>query len=146
MKVIVDTNIFFSGLITPFGKIADLLINPKYSFEKYACHYSMVELFKYQQKIMTLSKQPAENIGQVLYTLLSKITFINESQLSAEYKTTAYELVKDTDEKDTPFVALTLAIEGSFLWTGDKKLITGLQNKNFQHCITTEELFSKLNS
>lgn len=145
MKVVVDTNILFSGLITPFGKIADLIINPKYSFEKFCCHYTLIELFKYQPKIMELSKQTPENIGQILYGFLNKITFINEGQLSKNFIEQAYQITKNIDEKDIPFVALTLAIPNSFLWTGDKKLINGLRNQDFQYCISTEELFAKLN-
>ncbi len=145
MKIIVDTNRLFSALLTPFGKIADLLINPKYNFEKYCCHYTMVELFKYHNKIIEISKQPPEDIGQIMYGFLNKITFINESQLTTTHKTQAYELTKDVDEKDMPFVALTLAIPESLLWTGDKKLISGLKNKDFQRCISTEDLFTTLN-
>jgi predicted nucleic acid-binding protein len=36
------------------------------------------------------------------------------------------------DEKDTPFVALTLEIEG-VLWTKDEKLKVGLRKKGFNH-------------
>lgn len=43
------------------------------------------------------------------------------------------------DEKDTPFVALTIDLEGS-LWTGDKKLINGLRSKSVEWALTTEEL------
>jgi predicted nucleic acid-binding protein len=146
MKIVVDTNILFSGLLTPFGKIADLLTNPKYNFEKYCCHYTMVELFKYHNKIIELSKQKPEDVGQIMYGFFNKISFINESQLQTIHKLEAYELTKDIDEKDTPFVALVLAIPESLLWTGDKKLINGLRNKDFQRCISTEELFISLNN
>lgn len=42
----------------------------------------------------------------------------------------AYRLVKDVDEKDIIYVALTIEMNG-LLWTGDKKLIKGLQKKGF---------------
>jgi predicted nucleic acid-binding protein len=80
-----------------------------------------------------------------MYGFFNRISFINESQLQTAHKLQAYDLTKDIDTKDTPFVALVLAIPESLLWTGDKKLINGLRNKGFQQCISTEELFIKLN-
>jgi len=39
-------------------------------------------------------------------------------------------LYKDVDEKDTPFVALSLEL-GFELWTRDQELIIGLKAKGF---------------
>ncbi len=49
-------------------------------------------------------------------------------------------MVETIDFKDIPFVALTNYING-VLWTGDKKLIVGLQEKGFMQTITTAQLF-----
>ena len=43
----------------------------------------------------------------------------------------AFDLCKNIDEKDTIYVALTLELRGG-LWTGDKKLINGLEKKKVQ--------------
>ena len=43
------------------------------------------------------------------------------------------------DEDDTPFVALSIELN-SKLWTGDKKLAIGLQNKGSEIIIVTTEL------
>jgi len=52
VKIIIDSNIIFSACIAPFGDNADLLINPKYTYEKYTCHYLIPEIFKHQEKIV----------------------------------------------------------------------------------------------
>tara|TARA_R110002096_G_C14392562_1_gene706660 strand:+ start:252 stop:440 length:189 start_codon:yes stop_codon:yes gene_type:complete len=53
----------------------------------------------------------------------------------------AAELTKGVDESDTPFVALAMELNVP-LWTGDKKLINGLREKDFNMLITTEQLFT----
>lgn len=42
----------------------------------------------------------------------------------------AYRLCRDVDEKDTPYVALSIHLDGQ-LWTDDMVLKTGLKRKGF---------------
>ena len=42
----------------------------------------------------------------------------------------AFRLCHETDEKDTPYVALTPHLDGR-LWTDDRVLKTALKNKGF---------------
>lgn len=144
MKIIVDSNILFSSCISPLGDNADLLLNPNYSFEKFSCHYLFVEMFKHQEKIVRLSKQPLENVIEVLYSFVRKITFINEELISFENWTKAENLTNDIDNKDIAFIALTLHITDSYFWTNDNKLILGLRKKGFNNLISTKELLQKL--
>ena len=41
-----------------------------------------------------------------------------------------FDLCRDIDEKNIPFVAVTIELDG-LLWTGDKKLRNGLESKGF---------------
>ena len=51
--------------------------------------------------------------------------------------------MKNADERDDHYVALALHLRCP-LWTGDKKLVTGLRKKGFELVMTTEELRKKL--
>jgi predicted nucleic acid-binding protein len=143
MKIVIDSNILFSACIAPFGDNADLLLNPKYTFEKFSCHYLIVEMFKHQEKIVRLSKQPLDNVIDVLYSYMRKITFVSEELISQENWIQADELTKEIDNKDIAFAALTLHITNSVLWTNDMKLINGLQKIGFDRVITTKKLLQK---
>ena len=48
-------------------------------------------------------------------------------------------MVNDIDEFDAPFIALSLELN-SPLWTGDKKLIKGLNKKEFDLILDTSAL------
>ena len=61
---------------------------------------------------------------------MKHINLYNESLINDENYKLAYELCHDIDKKDTPFVALTLELDG-LLWTGDEELRKNLLNKNF---------------
>jgi predicted nucleic acid-binding protein len=52
----------------------------------------------------------------------------------------AHKLVFDIDTKDTVYIAYTKQFKCK-LWTGDKKLITGLEKKNYHNLLTTDNLF-----
>lgn len=144
MKVIVDSNVLFSACITPLGKTADLLINPAFYFEKFSCHYLIVELFKHKNKIMTLSKQSEEKVLEVIYSYLKRIEFRNEGQIASKIWLKAEELTNEVDKNDVAFVALTIHINDSFLWTNDKPLIKELKRKGFDRVLTTNDLIENL--
>ncbi|MBI4315926.1 MAG: hypothetical protein HY679_08320 [Chloroflexi bacterium] len=54
-----------------------------------------------------------------------------EDLIAPEHRKSAYALCRDVDEADTPHVALALELD-ALLWTGDKRLKGGLENKGFQ--------------
>jgi len=72
-------------------------------------------------------------------TLLEGVTIIQEKDLKKTYVSKAQKIVADVDENDMHFIALHLQIKHK-IWTGDKELIRGLENKGYNICITTEEL------
>jgi predicted nucleic acid-binding protein len=81
---------------------------------------------------LRLSKQSEAEIYLFLNYLLERIKFISPDLVSSENYLLAYELCKDIDEADTPFVALALELSVPF-WSGDKRLKNALLAKGFQH-------------
>jgi predicted nucleic acid-binding protein len=62
---------------------------------------------------------------------LDCIYFVPIALIDKNSRIKAHELCKDIDEKDTPFVALSIYLN-SPLWTGDKILKDGLKRKGFK--------------
>ena len=56
--------------------------------------------------------------------------FIEEGTIPIGTWMEARRLCKEVDPKDTPFVALTLHLDGS-LWTSDEELMAGLRARGF---------------
>lgn len=126
--IIVDTNVVFSALLGKNKALRDKLLEMEHAF--YSCKFIMVELFKYKEKIQRYSTLPEEAILELLYNLLKNIHFVDEYSLTPTSLKQAYDLCHDIDEKDIPFIALTIELNG-LLWTYDKKLKQGLENKGF---------------
>lgn len=127
--MIVDTNIIFSTLLGKNKKFRDTIFSQE-NITLYSCKYAIVELFKYKEKIQKYSSLEEDEIYELLYSLLKKINLFGENTLTEENLKNAFDLCKDIDEKDIPFVAVTLELEG-LLWTSDKKLRNGLESKGF---------------
>ena len=122
MKVIIDTNKLFSAALSKNGKIAQTLFSDEYEF--IAPHFAMVELFKYKDKLVVLTKKSEVEVLEILYLILLQVNFFNEKSLSLSSRQAAYSLCKDIDPKDAIFIALSIELNAP-LWTGDKKLKKG---------------------
>ncbi|MEN0003191.1 MAG: PIN domain-containing protein [Bacteroidota bacterium] len=139
MKIVLDTNILISTIMSSNGIVGTFLLNDLKAFEKYSCYYLYVEIFDKKEKITKYSGLPEKDILELLYLVLKKIQFINEHQISKTSWTKAKALTEDIDVKDISFVALTIEL-GGILWTGDKKLYTGLRKKGFMDIVILEDL------
>ena len=104
--VVVDTNILFSTLLGKSKKLRDFLLLAK-DFTFHTCKFVIVELFKYKDKIQQKSLLEEEEILELLYELLKNINIFDEKALTVESIQKAFDLCKDVDEKDTPFVAVS---------------------------------------
>jgi len=140
VKIIIDTNIFISAIINKIGKESDIILSPVNDFKKYSCHFLLTEVSLHKEKILKISKLKDYELLELIYKISKKIEFINEEQIPENIWTKAIEYTKVVDESDTPFIALTLYLDG-LLWTGDKKLIAGLKKKNFTKIITSNQLY-----
>ena len=134
--LVVDTNIVFS-ILQKEGITRKLFFFLGVEF--YAPNFLMVEIIKYKEKIVSLSTMNESEFISVVYKVFNKINFVNERLISAENRKKAYEMCKDIDETDTPFVALALELNIP-LWSGDKKLVKGLKIKEFNKVLTTSDI------
>ncbi len=70
MTIVVDANILFSALITPNGKISEIITYPTSNNKIISCHYLIVELFKHQPKIINYAWRTPDESLHILETLL----------------------------------------------------------------------------
>lgn len=73
------------------------------------------------------------------YTLLTKISFINEEVISKEIWEESESIVATIDIDDIDFIALAMHMGGK-LWTGDRALRDGLRKHNFDGVLSTSEI------
>ena len=137
MKIIIDSNIIFSAMLSDENRFYKLFKFNKYKF--YSINFLFVEIFKYKEKILKCTKLNNEDLLNQFSFVLSKIKFINEDIIPKNIFLDAYNICKDIDEKDTSFIALTLYLNG-YLLTGDNELIDGLKKKEFDRIISINEL------
>lgn len=87
-----------------------------------------------------ISKMTLNEIEVIDKKVTKPITFISEILIPEDKWLFAENLAKDIDDKDIPYVAFSLFYNCD-IWSGDKALRKGLENKGFKRIISTEELF-----
>lgn len=140
MRIVVDANIVFSAILNSNGLIGELLFNTENQFDFYAPEFMLSELPKHKTKLSRLSKMSFDDIDISISQVLKNVKLISPDAISILNWEKAFSLTANVDEDDTPFVATALAIEGS-IWTGDKKLISGLQKNGYLNIHSTTTLF-----
>ena len=139
MKIVIDTNVLISTLLSSNGIVGTFLLKELQDSETYSCYYLYTEVFDKKEKILKYSGLTEDELLELLYIALKKIQFINESQFSKSSWEKAKELAHDIDIDDVSFVALAIEID-AILWTGDKKLYRGLRDKGFKNIVNLEDL------
>jgi predicted nucleic acid-binding protein len=88
------------------------------------------ETFLHHDTILEKSKGTHDDTHALFEKVVEKLCFINESTISIKNFIDAYYLCKGVDDKDTPFVALSLELNVP-LWTRDVILKNHLISKGF---------------
>ena len=140
MRIVIDTNIFFSALLDTNSKIGMLLFQPKSRLNFYSSKLLLDEINEHKHKILKIANYSESDLNNLVRLLSTKIRFINIELIPIKILEKAEKLASDVDIDDTEFVALAEHINGK-LWTGDKKLSKGLLEKGWGKIITTDELF-----
>ena len=126
--VVIDTNIIISALISDCRKIRRTLARKNLQFV--APKFIIVELFKHAPKIQKATKLSKDEVLELLSSIVNQIKFYDEDLISIGNWVEAFRLCRDIDEKDTPYISLSLELNAK-LWTNDNELKSGLRNKGF---------------
>ncbi|HWX21303.1 MAG TPA: PIN domain-containing protein [Candidatus Binatia bacterium] len=127
--VIVDANIAFKSLKSDRGDLRQRL-GPGEHPRFFTPRLLFVELFKHKERLVQASGLPEADLLAALQTLLSRMEFVNEANIPIGTWLEAHRLCRGVDEDDTPYVALTLHMDGRF-WTEDKVLREALRARGF---------------
>jgi predicted nucleic acid-binding protein len=141
VKILVDANIVFSGILNSNGKIGDLLINSSKYYTFIAPDFLRHEIKNKYQRLRDISGMSLEQIEEAEYQVCKNITFISEEQITDKHWSEAFALVYDIDKNDIHYIAYSKQFKCK-LWSGDKKLFKGLVNKGFKNLINTENLYN----
>ncbi|MDO8140281.1 MAG: PIN domain-containing protein [Candidatus Brocadiales bacterium] len=138
MKIVVDSNIIFSALIS--GK--EIYLDIFKMNDVYMPDVVFSELNKYESHLVRKTKLNQTEFKMFVQMLFEEVAVIPKFAISVENWQNAYKICKNVDEKDTPFIALCFEL-GIPLWTNDKTLCEGIK-LGFDNFVTTEELLKKM--
>ena len=116
-RVVIDTNILISALIKDDSVTARIIKSG--IFEIYYPEDGMFELEKYRDYIIKKRKKALQrkSFDYALGFLLESIIVIPSSLYEDKIRR-AYEIMRDIDEKNTPFLALALKLQCP-IWSND---------------------------
>ena len=140
MRIVVDTNIVFSAMLNTNSKIARIILQPKTKLNFYSTETLLLEIEEHSKKLKNISGYTDPEFKKIFEIFTRKIRFINVQLIPKEIYLRSLSLTENVDVDDTEFVALTDHIRGK-LWSGDKQLRKGLENKNWKKFISTTDLF-----
>jgi predicted nucleic acid-binding protein len=127
--VIVDANIAFKCLHTGRGDLRERIGTSTRS-QFYSPRFLFVELFKHKDRLAQASGLAETELLEGLHALLNQLGFVNEANIPMGTWVEAHRLCRGIDVNDTPYVALTLHMDGRF-WTEDDELKTALRARVF---------------
>ena len=139
MRIVIDTNIVFSALISSNSIIPEIIIAPSGNFKLYTSEYLFDELEDHKIKLQKASKLTAKEIERANTKLFKYISVISLDIIPQEIWHEAEVLTFDIDPDDISFVALSIFLD-AYLWTGDKVLYNGLRFNGFDKVLLTSML------
>jgi predicted nucleic acid-binding protein len=143
MRLIVDTNIVFSGILNSESNISKILVHSSRKFEFHSPEFLKHEIGTHRSKLRKYLKLETSELDELIELTTSHIRFINESLIPEKYWTVASRLLATVNPMDAPFVALSAYLKAT-LWTGDKGLIRLLRTNTKIKVVTTSELLEKI--
>lgn len=145
MKIyIVDTNIVFSTAMNTESRIGQFLMQTDPGqVEFYAPTYLKREIERHVPKLIKLSGLKENVIREIIELAYTRIIFIEDGQIPIKIYSESARLVRDVDEFDVQFVALTKYMD-EILWTGDRKLYRHLLKMGFDQVVTFDDIWDEI--
>lgn len=132
MRVVVDTNIIFRALLSRTSPIWETLLRTDLQDSVFAPRFLVVEIEDHWERICEKTKLPEDDLVAARDEIFRLLTFVDLEDVSVEHRRLAYDLCRDVDPKDIPFIALTLHLQ-ALLWTNDRELKKGVLPKGFSY-------------
>ena len=123
MKIVVDTNRIIASMIK--DSISKKILFNK-SFEFVCPDYSLVEINKYKEEIISKANIKHEEF-EILLSLIFEQILIVPQQDYENFLEEAKKLIGDTDIDDVSFIAVALALKVDGIWSDDPHFLG--QNK-----------------
>jgi predicted nucleic acid-binding protein len=139
MTIVIDANILLSAIINPYGPIPKLIFLYNSKIDFVIPQFAVTELELHKFRICKKSRIPLSHFEGLWKDLISRLLVLSSENIDAETIVNAQQLASNIDEKDSIYIAYTLALN-ALLWTGDLKLYKGLRRKKFNKIVTTAEL------
>ncbi|MCA1759564.1 MAG: hypothetical protein LC658_07325 [Bacteroidales bacterium] len=140
MRIVVDSNIVFSAILNSQSRIGQVIINSSNFFQFYSVMLLKEEIKLHKDKIRSITGFTNQQFQVSFQKITSRISFIDDILIPDEVINEAVNLVAGIDEKDSLFVALANYMNAK-LWTGDKKLTSGLKSKGYSRTISTNDIY-----
>ena len=137
MKLVIDSNRIMAGLIKD-SQTRRIIFNEEFNF--IAPDHIITEIEKYRQYLIEKSKLTDREFDIILLSILDRIELI-PSDVFIDHLELAEEIMKDIDIKDSPFLALGLAVKAGGIWSEDKDFDRQDKLKRF----STKELLNMAN-
>ena len=142
---VTDTNILFSAALNLASGLAQFIVaKDSYQIKLIAPTYLKKEMQRLVPRLVEISKLSDEEIQSVVDFLYQQVVFTDDADIPLAHYARAAELVRDIDEDDISFVALS-SYADVYLLTGDLELVTGLRSKGHHQVLTFKELKEKHN-
>ncbi|HDH86610.1 MAG TPA: hypothetical protein ENF36_01025 [Desulfobacteraceae bacterium] len=110
MKIVLDSNIVFSALLSSDNKFKYLIYNKQ--FNLFSCNFLFVEIFKHKVKIESISKLKEDELLSQFANILSRIQFIPEKLIPREIFNKAYRICMENFLTYWPINLSTLVMGG----------------------------------
>jgi predicted nucleic acid-binding protein len=137
-KFVIDSNILFGAIISSREIYFEIIKK----FDLYTPDFALKEIEKYEELILRKTKLAKKELNTFLVRLFRGITILPSIIIDKDSKQKAFELCKEIDEKDTPFIALAIELDIPFV-TSDKKLYKELRKKGFSNIFLFEDFLEK---